>query len=126
MKDLHAEALSIAAQDAKIAELQKKIEILEFRDRVFTDEAGSVGGGKTMAEIYRDQANAAEAKLRELCEMEPVAWMNPGNGHTFDHNGRDRMIENGKHGGEFAIAARLAQQFSIPVIPRPTMPESGK
>lgn len=32
---------------------------------------------------------------------------------------RDRMIEDGQHGGEFAIAARTAATFTIPLIALP-------
>ncbi len=64
------------------------------------------------------RAEAAEAKLRELCEMEPVAWAVVSNANGFTEL-RSTYPERGD--GVFREDVEISA-----IIPRPTIPESGK
>lgn len=51
---------------ALIRELLAENERLRFRDSVFRDQGGSVAGGKTIAERYKDEADRLRARVAEL------------------------------------------------------------
>lgn len=46
--------------------LRAEVARLRFRDDVFTDQGGSVAGGKTIAEIYKDEAERLRTRVAEL------------------------------------------------------------
>lgn len=60
----------------------------------------------------------ARALLAAAAGVEPDAWTGKGCGVITD-TAKARMIEEGKYGGEFAIAARTAERHDIPLCKRP-------
>ena len=88
------------------------------------EDFASRAGNFYMGAKARDWADRLSAAMQA---SEPVAWTGKGCGVMKDAQKRS-MIEEGKYGGEFASAARLAERHDIPLYalpPPPAVPEDG-
>ena len=96
------------------------------------------------APSWKDQSHTAEyiAELRKALDaeiaqtetvdrnlrvteqsVEPFAWTGKGCG-VMNSATKNRMIEDAKHGGEFASAARVAKSHDIPLYLHPPQPQA--
>lgn len=70
-----------------------------------------------MAQLEGDAEIGAGMLSTPASAVEPVAWTGKGCG-VITGKAKARMIEEGKYGGEFAIAARSAERHDIPLYAR--------
>lgn len=102
----HDMADLIRDQDAKIAALLAENERLTH---ALAAQVAATNGASAYAVEQANRAEAAEARLKALCEAEPVVWMQT-----------DRMdTEFSKL--QLARADKVAGWSEIPLIPRPSM-----
>jgi hypothetical protein len=72
-----------------------------------------------------EKAREALAALSALQAQEPVAWMNKSGSNIIPASAKQRLLESRGLGGEFSVAARTAERYTIPLYASPPV-ERGK
>jgi hypothetical protein len=81
----------------------------------------------TWTELLPEVPAALEAlaALSALQAQEPVAWMNKSGSNIIPASAKQRLLESRGLGGEFSVAARTAERYTIPLYASPPV-ERGK
>ncbi len=76
-------------------------------------------GDKVVVECL-DEIERLRAELAALKQKgEPLAWMNKSGSNIISTEAKERLIEKSGLGGEFSVAAKTAERYTVPLYTQP-------